>query len=92
MTLKNLPVNQILEKAIKKAVDATVAAYDYRLSHQDVFYREVTKIHRAIKELASGCEEAAHSDLNPKDVATLISDTNDVILVIHTCCFCGFCN
>lgn len=66
---------------MKKAVDATVAGLDYRLSHQDVFYREVTQIHRAITELTVGCEEAAHSDKDPKEVAKHIVDANDVILV-----------
>lgn len=93
LTLKNLPPNTLLENAIKRAVEDAVAEQDNRLSPQDVFYREVTKIHRALKELTAGCEEMAHSDLNPKDIAKTISETNDILLVICSCFYsCGYQN
>lgn len=82
LTLKNLPQNTHLESAIKRTVEDAVAEQEYRLSHQDLFYREVTKIHRALKELTAGCEVVAHSDLNPKDIAKTISDTNEILLVL----------
>lgn len=37
---------------------------------------------RVLKELTIQCEEAAHSDLNPKEISTLINETNDIILSV----------
>lgn len=82
LALKNIAANPLLENAIGRATEAEIAEMEYRLSHQDVFYREVTRVHRVMKELAACCEEAAHSDLNPKEVAGTIVDANDVMLVI----------
>lgn len=81
VVLKNVPPNSHLERAIKKAVEDSEIEPENGLSHQDIFYREVTRIYRGLQKLVAICEEAAHSDLNPTEFANLLNETNDIILV-----------
>lgn len=79
--LKSLPNNLLLENAIEKAIVNFESEPANGLTNQDVFYREVSKVHTAIQELANCCEDAAHSDLSPAQVAQNVHDTNEIILV-----------
>lgn len=78
--LRNRPHDEILEAAIERSVGRS-ELLENGLSSADVFYREVTGVHRAFREMVGMCEEAAHSDLGPVDVAKRIRDVNDIILV-----------
>lgn len=80
--LKSLPNNLLLENAIEKAIVNFESEPANGLTNQDVFYREVSKVHTAIQELANCCEDAAHSDLSPAQVAQNVHDTNEIILTV----------
>lgn len=81
IALKNIPNNAQLAKAIKRAVEDCGIEPENGLSHQDIFYKEVTKVYRGVQKLVCICEEAAHSDLNPTEFAGLLRETNEIILV-----------
>lgn len=79
--LKSLPNSLILENAIEKTIDSYETEPGNGLTNQDVFYREVSKVHKGIQELVNCCEDTAHSDLNPLQVAQIVCDTNEIVLV-----------
>lgn len=85
VVLKNISPSSQLERAIKKAVEDSGIEPENGLSHQDVFYREVTRIYRGLQKLVAICEETAHSDLNPTEFANLLCETNEIILVCFNC-------
>lgn len=70
-----------MENAIEKAITHFNTSPGNSLTNQDVFYREVSKVHRVIQELVNCCEESAHSDLSPIQVAQVVHDTNEIVLV-----------
>ncbi|CAH0552008.1 unnamed protein product [Brassicogethes aeneus] len=80
IVLKMLPNSLILDSAVEKAIQG----YDFQpgngLTNQDIFFREVSKVHRCIKELTANSEDVAHSDMSPQQVVQHINDTNDIIL------------
>ncbi|XP_025830293.1 nuclear pore complex protein Nup133 [Agrilus planipennis] len=80
IALKSSEAGPILDYAIEKAVGGPNVEHLDGLTNQDVFYREVNKIHRGLQELVNRCEDAAHSDLDPGEVAVLICETNDLLL------------
>ncbi|XP_072378626.1 nuclear pore complex protein Nup133 [Diabrotica undecimpunctata] len=80
--LKSLPNNLLLENAIEKALDNYETEPCNSLTNQDVFYREVSKVYTVIQELANCCEDAAHSDLSPAQIAQNVHDTNEIILTV----------
>ncbi|CAH1978388.1 unnamed protein product [Acanthoscelides obtectus] len=82
IVLKSLPNSLILENAVEKAIKYFDSEPKNGLTNQDVFYREVGKMHRGIQELANCCEETAHSDLSPGQVAQVVHDTNEIILTV----------
>ncbi|KAJ8925587.1 hypothetical protein NQ315_009427 [Exocentrus adspersus] len=80
--LKSLPNSLIMENAIEKAIQYFDASPGNSLTNQDIFYREVSKVHKGIQELVNCCEESAHSDLNPTQVAQVVHDTNEIVLTV----------
>lgn len=70
-----------MENAIEKAISDYNTSTGNSLTNQDVFYREVSKIHRGLQELVNCCEDSAHSDLSPTQIAQVVHDTNEIILV-----------
>lgn len=52
------------------------------LSNQDIFYREVTKIHRGLWALVEKCVQASTTNTDPVQLIALISETNNILLVI----------
>nr|CAD7405905.1 unnamed protein product [Timema poppensis] len=50
------------------------------LSHQDLFYRQVTEVQRVLQMLAKCCNDLIHSDRRPQEVTDTVSETNSVIL------------
>lgn len=81
ITLKNLPANETLISGIKASVKDIEFQLVNGLAHQDLFFKEVTKTYKLFQELSDLCEDAAHSDLDPANVAQQISDTNEIFLV-----------
>lgn len=69
--------NDIINKAIQK----TIKLNDNSLSHQDLFFRKITNIHSIFHVLVNNCMEAAHSDSDPIEVASMLNKTNEIILV-----------
>lgn len=84
IVLKSLPNSLILENAIEKAIKSYETEPGNGLTHQDVFYREVSKIHVGIQEVVNCCEDTAHSDLTFAQVAQIVHDTNEIVLVSIT--------
>ncbi|KAJ8941363.1 hypothetical protein NQ314_010426 [Rhamnusium bicolor] len=82
IVLKSLPNSLILENAIEKAIEHFESEPGNGLTNQDIFYREVSKVHRGIQELVTCCEDSAHSDLNPAQVAQIVHDTNEIVLTV----------
>ncbi|VEN43093.1 unnamed protein product [Callosobruchus maculatus] len=82
IVLKSLPNSLILENAIEKAISYFSSEPKNGLTNQDVFYREVEKVYRGIQELANCCEETAHSDLGPGQIAQVVHDTNEIMLTV----------
>ncbi|KAJ8938499.1 hypothetical protein NQ318_005163 [Aromia moschata] len=80
IVLKSLPNSLLLENAIEKAIEGSDTRPGNGLTNQDIFYREVSKVHRGIQELVNCCEDAAHSDLSPGQVAQVVHDTNEIVL------------
>lgn len=81
IVLKSLPNSLILENAIEKSIKSYETEPGNGLTNQDVFYREVSKIHKGLQELVNCCEDTAHSDLNITEVAQIVHDTNEIVLV-----------
>lgn len=83
LALKNLSNSSLLEKAIEKAVmgDEYETVPENGLTHQDVFFREVSRVHRGLQELVNYCEDISHSDLDPVKVVDVINETNTIISV-----------
>lgn len=81
IVLKSLPNSLILENAIEKAIKSYQTEPGNGLTNQDIFYREVSKIQTGIQELINCCEDTAHSDLNITQVAQIVHDTNEIVLV-----------
>ncbi|XP_057660912.1 nuclear pore complex protein Nup133 [Diorhabda carinulata] len=79
---KSLPNNILLENAIEKAIINFESEPGNGLTNQDIFYREVSKVHTVIQELSNCCEDSAHSDLSPIEIAQNVHDTNEIILTV----------
>lgn len=80
ITLKNIPNSEILQKAIQKAVEDSPFDTEYGLTAQDIFYSHITSVHRALQEIVKLCEDAAHSDMNPIEVANYVKKSNVILL------------
>ncbi|XP_044746474.1 nuclear pore complex protein Nup133 [Coccinella septempunctata] len=78
--LRTLPTDQILEKAIDKAVEGVEIDSEFGLTNQDVFYSNVNSIHKGIQELVNGCSDIVHSDMNPGEISSTICKTNTIVL------------
>lgn len=60
------------------------------LSHQDLFYREVSRIVEGLQFFGHWSENLAHSSRRPQEVAVALSEANTVFLVSSlNKCFCG---
>ncbi|XP_018569025.1 nuclear pore complex protein Nup133 [Anoplophora glabripennis] len=82
IVLKSLPNSLIMENAIEKAIQHFDITPGNGLTNQDIFYREVSKVHKGIQELVNCCEDSAHSDLSPTQVAQVVHDTNEIVLTV----------
>lgn len=78
INLKNVANSEILEKAIEKSTDKKP---ENGLTYQDLFFREISQVHKGIQELVNNCEEVSHSNKNPTQIAEILHETNDIILV-----------
>lgn len=78
--LKSFPSEQILDKAIDRAVEGIEIDSEFGLTNQDVFYSTVDRIYKCFQELVNGCSEIVHSDMNPSEISSTISKTNNIIL------------
>lgn len=52
------------------------------LNYFDIFYQEVTNIHKIFHFISKWSEDIAHSDRRPQEVAKLLADSNAVILSV----------
>ncbi|KAG5890186.1 hypothetical protein JTB14_010650 [Gonioctena quinquepunctata] len=82
VVMKSLPNSLIMEEALEKAIVHYKTETGNGLTNQDVFYREVSKVQRGIQELVNYCEDSAHSDLSPPQVAQIVHDTNEIVLTV----------
>ncbi|RZC40660.1 nuclear pore complex protein Nup133 [Asbolus verrucosus] len=80
IALKNVPSSRTLEKAIEKAIADWDTQPENGLTHQDVFFREVTRIHKGVQELVNYCEDVSHSNTNPPQIVEIIHESNDMVL------------
>ena len=81
ITFKNMANNNILEKAIEKAVAESDTRPENGLTFQDVFFREITQVHKGVQELVNYCEDISHSNMTPAQIVEVIHDTNEIVLV-----------
>nr|CAD7433875.1 unnamed protein product [Timema monikensis] len=71
----------MIETAIKRVLAEQKEKQPHLgLSHQDLFYRQVTEVHRVLQVLAKCCNDLIHSDRRPQEVTDMVSETNSVIL------------
>ncbi|XP_069672597.1 nuclear pore complex protein Nup133 isoform X3 [Periplaneta americana] len=84
IALRTLQANHsnVIETAMKYVLEERDEKPSAGLTHQDLFYREITKVHQIIKVLAKRSEEVVHSDRRPQEVANMIAETNIVILAV----------
>lgn len=82
IVMKSLPVSVVFEDTIARAVKNYSTEVSRNLSKQDVFYREVTRVHESFLWLAKICEESSHSSLGPDDVARIIHEGNQITLTV----------
>ncbi|XP_023018139.1 nuclear pore complex protein Nup133 [Leptinotarsa decemlineata] len=82
VVMKSLPNSLIMEEALEKSIAYFQTEPGNGLTNQDVFYREVSKVQRGIQELVNCCEDSAHSDLNPAQIAQVVNDTNEIVLTV----------
>ncbi|CAH1116722.1 unnamed protein product [Phaedon cochleariae] len=82
IVMKSLPNSLLIENALEKAIEHFETEPGNGLTNQDVFYREVTKVQRGIQEIVNCCEDSAHSDLSPAQVAQIVHDTNEIVLTV----------
>ncbi|EFA05993.1 Nuclear pore complex protein Nup133-like Protein [Tribolium castaneum] len=80
ISLKTVAYNQVLEKAIEKATAESETKPENGLTYQDVFFREVSQVHRGIQEMVNYCEDKSHSNMDPAQIVDMIHDTNEIIL------------
>lgn len=52
------------------------------LTKQDLFFKEVTEIHRAICALSDKCDRECKTDINPIHLINLITETNNIIMTV----------
>ncbi|KRT80936.1 hypothetical protein AMK59_5243, partial [Oryctes borbonicus] len=79
ITLKNISNNDILEKCIERAIGDN-GDLQNGLTHQDLFFREVTKITRGLQHINMYSEEVANSARNPIEIAETIRRCNELLL------------
>ncbi|KAJ9592509.1 hypothetical protein L9F63_015826, partial [Diploptera punctata] len=84
ITLKSLRTNQngVIEAGIKYVIAERDEKPSGGLTNQDLFYREVTKVHQLIQVLTKRMEDCVHSDRRPQEIATMIEEANTVILAV----------
>ncbi|XP_050314136.1 nuclear pore complex protein Nup133 [Anthonomus grandis grandis] len=82
--LKGLPVSYVLDSAMERAVTNYSTQPSDGLSKQDIFFREISRIHEGFLWLAKICEECSHSTLGPDSVAIQIHEGNKVTLAVLT--------
>lgn len=80
IALKNIPSEDILEKCIERAVGDEVDP-DGGLTHQDLYFRQVSKINRGLQQINIYSEEIANSAQNPVEIAETIRKCNEILLV-----------
>lgn len=69
----------VIEEAMKCVVGERPSG---GLTYQDLFFREVTRVHQIIQVLSKKSEDLVHSDRRPQEVASMIAETNTVILAL----------
>lgn len=80
LALRARPVDDIIQRAIDAAVDGLDISREGGLTSQNIFYTQLYKFQNVIIEMVANCDSAAHSDMNPNEVALMILNTNVVIL------------
>ncbi|GJQ78399.1 putative nuclear pore complex protein [Trypoxylus dichotomus] len=79
ITLKNISNDDILEKCIGKTIGDS-DDLENGLTHQDLFFREVTKIARGLQQINIYSEEVANSAQSPSAIAETIRRCNELLL------------
>ncbi|KAL0269100.1 UNVERIFIED_CONTAM: hypothetical protein PYX00_006935 [Menopon gallinae] len=82
ITLKNLHsrYGNLIEQCIKSVVGSEKA--EHGLTCQDLFYREVSRVHECLRALTQWSDDIVHSEKRPQEIAYGISDANSVLLAV----------
>lgn len=81
ISLKSINTTDIIENAIDRVVRDYSIPFESNLTNQDLFYKNISTIYKALQEMVSICSETVHSDLGLAETAELIRNTNEVLLV-----------
>lgn len=79
--MKNLPKKDLLEKAIDAVVMNSKTKPTNGLTNQDIFFREISQVHKGIHELVNICEDVAHSNATQTFIIETISEANEILSV-----------
>nr|XP_022913982.1 nuclear pore complex protein Nup133 [Onthophagus taurus] len=80
--LKSYPTNEILEKAVERAVRNIEIDAENGLTAQDIFYKDVTKVYKGLQEIVFYCEDIVNSVMNPTEIGNIIVKSNEIILTV----------
>ncbi|XP_044263471.1 nuclear pore complex protein Nup133 [Tribolium madens] len=80
ISLKTAANSHVLEKAIEKATTESETRPENGLTYQDVFFREISQVHKGVQEMVNYCEDMSHSNMNPTQIVDMIHEANDIIL------------
>ncbi|XP_071453721.1 nuclear pore complex protein Nup133-like [Hetaerina americana] len=74
--------NGLLDPVIKRVQVERGKLADGCLTHVDLFFKEVSRVHEAIPLLSQYSEEVAQSSRSPDEVATILAEANSIILTV----------
>ncbi|XP_030748548.1 nuclear pore complex protein Nup133 [Sitophilus oryzae] len=84
IVMKGLPITYMFETTLGSVVKHYNTETGSNLSNQDIFFREVSRIHEGINCLSKICEDIAHSGSGPMNVSAAIQEANSIILSVLT--------
>ncbi|XP_076262413.1 nuclear pore complex protein Nup133 isoform X2 [Rhynchophorus ferrugineus] len=84
IVLKKLPVSVLFEDALEKTVRKFASETGSGLSRQDIFFREVSRVHEGILWLSKICDDVAHSAMGPIEVAAAVHEANSIMLAVFS--------
>ncbi|KAF5280860.1 hypothetical protein FQR65_LT03009 [Abscondita terminalis] len=82
IALKRNSSNPIFTKVVDNLKLESEIQRENGLTKQDILFSKVAQIHQIFQELVNHCDEAVHSDLNPKEMIELIKETNIILLEV----------